>query len=125
MKIKTDFVPEYSSSYLTAGREYKVVSSCGSHLADILDNDGDRITINLNSSSHIGGTHWQIVEPVVAAEPFNITKHEFGSLIRSCDNVDDDGDIFLRLKFGVTGTYLRKEDVIALAKAIGVTGDDL
>lgn len=57
-------------------------------------------------------------------KPFDITKHEFSSVSVSCAFLDCDYLNF-NFKSKVGGFFVGKDDAIAIATALGVTGEDL
>ena len=62
-------------------------------------------------------------EDVEVKKPFDITKHDFSDWeISSADF--EYGEFTLRF-FEVNAIHLNKQDAIAIAKALGVTGEDL
>lgn len=60
-------------------------------------------------------------------KPFDIGEHKFSpeSHIKSAVGPDDDGYVCIDFDMSLIFTYLNKSDAIAIAKALGVTGDDL
>lgn len=57
-------------------------------------------------------------------KPFDITKHEFSDSRITLDCVDGEGDINIYYQENYD-FYINKQDAIAIAKAHGVTGEDL
>lgn len=122
MKVRTDFVP-VNCDYLTAGKEYEAKSGFGFEegVFIINDDEGDSIQIIILCCNHIQGRHWQVVEE----KPFDINKHKFTS-----DGVEDatytkECGLCLDLDDQRTYCYINKQDAIAIAIALGVTGNDL
>lgn len=54
----------------------------------------------------------------------NIEKYNFKGDARSA-RIDKDGDIEIEVCYNTEDIYFTKEDIIAMALAIGVTSDDL
>lgn len=57
-------------------------------------------------------------------KPFDITQHEFSDAMANLKAIkSESGDIVIRI--GSSWIFLNKDDSIAIAKALGVTGEDL
>ena len=62
-------------------------------------------------------------EDVEVKNPFDITKHEFGDTVQHFES--DGFELSLYCVDGFRHIELYKDDAIAIAKALGVTGEDL
>lgn len=73
--------------------------------------------------SHIAGITPEDIEIPRDKKPFDITKHEFGDTVQ---HMESDGcELSLYCVDGFRHVELYKDDAIAIAKALGVTAEDL
>ena len=112
MKIKT----EHQAVGITKNKEYKVLHHNYSS-ASIANDENHLITIDLLDG------YWKTVECI----DFDIEAHEFSNGSDIGASISSTGN--LKLVYGrrtsANVIYLNKKDAIAIAKALGVTGDDL
>ena len=116
MRIKTDYVPD-DCDYLTAGKVYEARDYTRKNFGITCDN-GMTIFLNPDESETLNGRAWQIVED----EPFDISEHVFDDTSVKSATVVNYGIVIESRSKDVL--YFKK-DIIALAKAMGVTGGDL
>lgn len=60
-KVFTEQVPSGAEDYITAGKQYSIVTVEISGLFDIIDDEGDVISCVLDSCCHLEGLNWSIV----------------------------------------------------------------
>lgn len=119
MKIKTDNVPA-DCDYLTAGEIYKATESTYKGCFYITADEGSEMLIYINGVSGANGEPWQIVED----EPFDMNGHT-PSDSEVLNFEYGERDVQINMADGSRPALLSKADIIALAKAMGVTVGDL
>lgn len=117
MKVKTDYS---NCAYITEGKVYSIeLDSDGEHT--IIDDVGVKIWIVIDKSGcpHLRGNNWVVVSD---EKPFDIAQHEFSDADVALHHCEF-GELVLNVNFSCA--VLCKQDAIAIAKALGVTGEDL
>ena len=112
MKVKTDYS---KCAYITAGKVYSIeLDSDGDHT--IIDDVGEKIWIVIDKVGcpHLRGNNWVVVSD---EKPFDITQHELNDHLTELESGN--------LGVNDCGWIIDKERAIAIAKALGVTAEDL
>jgi hypothetical protein len=59
--VKTDYVPEMSSGFITAGKEYEMIGFTSSGCYIIQDDEGDKIPVRDDDCAYIDGRPWTVI----------------------------------------------------------------
>jgi len=116
MKIKTDYVPDFNSHCITKNKEYKVNKVTESNWYITSDNGGESFRVRRGD-----GCIWSVVEE----RPFDIGEHEFSGMHNMTADCDGKHFHFENIEDSCAFIALNKADSIAIAKALGVKGEDL
>ena len=114
LKLAPDWATHYDTDFMVA-YPVKVTFIDEDRAVDLFQNDnlGDIYDNNLGIRK----------EDRLIVKPFDITKYEFGDTIQHFESYGS--ELSLYCVDGFRHVELYKDDAIAIAKALGVTGEDL
>tara|TARA_R110002073_G_scaffold133936_6_gene281484 strand:- start:399 stop:791 length:393 start_codon:yes stop_codon:yes gene_type:complete len=123
--VEKDLAPEWAVYFVADGNDVLFVSKCKSRACWLVDDFELECGFDLQDEFDIVGDYENLLEELnLIQKPFDITKHEFSDRDISMATLASD---YLCLHLDGKAPYVAhsKKDAIAIAKSLGVTGEDL